>query len=499
MPTEVPTEVPTPTPVPAPTQEPYQRVGYAITIGDGVPVREWPTASSMIRDELAANKIVYVTGQVYVDGVAWSVAEYDGKWGYVRADLLRMIPEEEMQAYISLIQKTTTPAPDVTVVPYTYNAEEMSCYGYVTTDAVNFRAEASSSSRRIRLMKKYALFIVYGTVEVDGETWYRVSYNNQEGYLNGKYFKQMTVGEAEAFLASSKYQEGLANNADQTTTVNDNPVTTGSPSGVISAEDQKVSEWVNPATGSTVSYEPFDPFATPAPLAENELEKNEFINSLISQLQSGELKAEDLETELQKFYKDARDPEESVSAAMTFIQGKVDLQTDAPTETPEEQPTEEAPEYPQEQSSGGAAGWIIALVLLAAAGGGGYYWYVRTQQKRAAAQRMAKQKVTEQRKAAAGKPAESKPSDPVSAQNAARVRTGNYTGTGTTKPKATPSTPSGGQRSGSYKGGASNPYGRYSASDGEEDATYTASFKPDAGRRKTTQEKKESDGSKPEA
>ena len=57
---------------------------------------------------------------------------------------------------------------------------------------------------------------------------------------------------------------------------------------------------MNPATGSTESYEPFDPFATPSPLAENELEKNEFVNSLISQIQAGTLKTEDVKTELEK-------------------------------------------------------------------------------------------------------------------------------------------------------------------------------------------------------
>ena len=228
-----------------------------------------------------------------------------------------------------------------------------------------------------------------------------------------------------------------------------------------------------------------------APLAENELEKNEFINSLIGQLESGELKAEDLQTELEKFYKDAADPEGSVSAAMAFIQEKVSLTTEEPTEAPSEQPTEETPEYPQEQSSGGAAGWIIALVLLAAAGGGAYYWYVRKQQKRETAQRIAKQKVAEQRKNAGGKHTEAKTSEPASAQNAARVRTGNYTGSGTAKPKATPSAPSGETKPKAYRSGSRNPYGRYSSGDGDEDASYTASFKPGADRKDANVEKKE--------
>ena len=497
-PTDTPTQVPTDTPVPTPTEEPYQRVGYAITIGDGVPVREWPTTASAIRDELAANKIVYVTGQIYIDGVAWSVAEYDGKWGYVRADLLRMIPDAEMEAYINLIRNTTTPAPDVTPVPYVYDSDELSCYGYVTADAVNFREEASASSGRIQQMKKYALFIVYGSEQVNGQTWYRVSYNNRLGYVSGKYFKQMTVGEAEEFLASSKYREGLANNAVQSSDSSSSPVTTGSPTGIVSAEDQKVSEWQNPATGSTISYEPFDPFATPEPLPENELEKSEFINSVIKQLSSGELKQEDLKTELEKFYKDAKNPEESVKKALTYIQDKLGIKEETATATPTEQVTEAAPEYPQEKTSGGAAGWIIALVLLVAAGGGGYFWYIRKQQKREAAQRMAKQKAASQRRAAAGKDGAARPSDPVSAQNAARVRTGNYTGTGASKPKATPSTPSGEQSGKSFRTGSGNPYGRYSASDADGDDSYTASFRPNAGKDKTAPGNREDDNESPE-
>ena len=360
----------------------------------------------------------------------------------------------------------------------------MSCYGYVTTDAVNFREQPYASAKRIRLMKKYALFIVYGSVQSDGETWYKVSWNNQMGYVNGKYFKQMTVGEAEEFLASSRYQEGIANNADQSTGTGSSPVTTGSPTGVVTAEDQKVSEWVNPATGSTVSYEPFDPFATPAPLAENELEKNDFINGLISKVQSGEMKAEDLETELQKYYKDAKDPEESVSTALAFIQGKLGLEAaEEPTQTPEALETAE-PENPKEETSGGfPTGLVIVLVLLLAGAGGGYFWYMKKQQQREAAQRVAKQKVDRQNRAMAGKENAAKPSGPVSAQNAAKVRTGSYTGgQGTAKPKATPSRPSAGQGAKPYGTGSKNPYGRYSASEAEEDASYTASFKPGAGK-----------------
>ena len=241
--TEAPTATPKPTATPTvkpvkPTEEPLPRVGYAITIGDGVPFRKWPTASSKIKDTLPANKIVYVNGQQYTEGEAWAFTECDDEWGYVRMDMLRMIPEGEIEAYKKFIDSLNTPEPEKTASPYIYDPDEMSCYGIVTTDAVNFRAEPSSSSRRIRLMKKYALFIVYDKVKADGEEWYKVSYNNQIGYVNGRYFKQMTVSEAEEFLSSSKYQQGLANNRDQATDNGNNnssssPETKGSADGIV--------------------------------------------------------------------------------------------------------------------------------------------------------------------------------------------------------------------------------------------------------------------------
>ena len=110
---------------------------------------------------------------------------------------------------------------------------------------------------------------------------------------------------------------------------------------------------------------------------------------------------------------------------------------------------------------------------------------------------MARQKVARQNKAMAGKGGEGKHSEPASAQNAAKVRTGNYTeGTGTAKPKATPSRTAGGQNAKTYGTGSRNPYGRYSKSGADEDASYTASFKPNAGKEEADTK---GSGDKPEA
>ena len=225
-----------------------------------------------------------------------------------------------------------------------------------------------------------------------------------------------------------------------------------------------------------------DPFATPEPLAENELEKSEFVNSLIRQAQDGKLKTEDIKTELEKFYKDAKNPEEAVTKALAYVQDKLGLTGEEPSESPEPLETV-APENPQEETSGGSpAGAIIGiLAVLAAAGGGGYYWYAQKQRKREEAQKLAQKRVAQQNKAMAGKDG-ARPSRPDSAQNSSKVRTGTYTeSAGSARPKATPTTPSGSKNSGkTYRTGQKNPYARYSASETEEDATYTASFKPNA-------------------
>ena len=69
--------------------------------------------------------------------------------------------------------------------------------------------------------------------------------------------------------------------------------------------------------------------------------EGEYLDSLASKLQDGTLKQEDLQTELEKFYKDAADPEGSVTAATAYILEKTGLTTETPSESPEPMVTEE--------------------------------------------------------------------------------------------------------------------------------------------------------------
>ena len=493
MPTQIPTGVwteeitnvpmPAETYVPSPTPEPVQRTGYGVTIGDGAYVRNYPGITSVILDELPANKVVYVTGQQYTDETAWHVIQYDNKWGYVRGDMLRMMNEYEVLAYLEETQHTAEPEAIITQPPF--NPESMSCYGYVSASSVNFRKQPNQKSERISTLQKYALCLIYDTQAADGETWYKIGYNGTVGYVNGAYFTQMTVSEAEAFFQSKEYQQGLNNNTSKTQQ-NVSPQTTGTPSGIASAEDLKVSTWTNPESKITVDYVPFDPFATPEPLPENEVRNKEYLDSVAERIKNGRLKEEDLEKLLQTAYRDSADKDKLINSAMSYVKEKLGVQAEEPSPTPEEIPmvTEDHTEYRQEQDQEGSSlGWILAGGLLAAGAGGGYIYYTSVQKKRQAAQRLAQKKASQQRKSQM-KPATSggqKPAQTASVQQAAKIRAPGANAGQPAGRNDTPAKP--------YSRNVENPYGRYTTS-GEEDASYTASFKPEENRNTNVQHRR---------
>ncbi len=328
-------EHPTATPTANPTTpEPAKISGYAYTVGDDVYFRNQASTMASIIDVLAKDVPVYVNDQQYVDGEAWHVVQYNGQWGYIRADMLRMMTVQEENAYLDSLA-TPEPLPEGTVQPY--NPESLSSYGYVSGSSVNFRKEASTSSSRIKELKQYALCLVLGTTQIDGVTWYRVNYGGQEGYVHGKYFKHMSMAELETFLESDNYLKGITNN----TAAGTDKDFTGS--GVVPAEDQTVDKWTNPNNGLNVSYEPFDPFATPEPI-------------------------------------ETVEPTETVTIPLE------------PTATLEPiLPTADVvyPTDSSEQGSSGILGWVIAVVAVALIGGGVYVYVTYTNNKRKAAQRAA--------------------------------------------------------------------------------------------------------------
>ena len=458
--------------------------GYAITIGDGAYVRNWPSSNSVIMDELPGNKVVFVNAQTYTDGVAWHQVQYNRQTGYIRADMLRMMSENEVIEYLDQMKATPEPTAVITVQPYDPNS--LSSYGYTTT-TVNFREKASKNSARIRQLKKFAFCLVLGTTEINGDTWYRVTYDGKTGYIDGHYFKQMTLTELENFLGSADYLEGISGNAASSSTSSGNTSSSGSgntSAAVISAEDQKVNTWKNPDSGIVVSYEPFDPFATPAPLATED--PNEYLDSLVREVKSGVASQEQLENLLKLHYQGNENQETLVTEGMAYIMAQ--LGDMMPTETPE--PSPEADPSPtlepvQENTEGsGAIGWIFGIAAVLAAGGGGYVWYTGQQKKKKAAQAAAQKRAAQVRRQQANSAKQNAATDNSDAEknHTARSRTGNYTEQNG-RPSAQPTVTTPSQASASlrkpYGGSVENPYARYSTR-GKENDGFKDSYRPDA-------------------
>ena len=491
-PTEEPTATPTEAPTANHTQEPPQVTGYAITIGDGAYVRNWPSSNSVIMDELPGNKVVFVNAQTYTDGVAWHQVQYNRQTGYIRADMLRMMGENEVIEYLDQMKATPEPTAVITVQPYDPNS--LSSYGHTTT-TVNFREKASKNSARIRQLKRYAFCLVLGTTEINGDTWYRVTYDGKTGYIDGHYFKQMTLTELESFLGSAEYLEGISGNAATGNNASGNTSSNGSSSSsaaVISAEDQKVNTWKNPDSGIVVSYEPFDPFATPAPLATED--PNDYLDSLVREVKSGVASKEQLENLLKLHYQGNENQENLVKEGMAYILGQ--LGDEKPTDTPE--PSPEADPSPtlepvQENTEGsGALGWIFGIAAVLAAGGGGYVWYTGQQRKKKAAQAAAQKRAAQVRRQQANSAKQTTATFNSDAEknHTVRSRTGNYTEQNG-RPSAQPTVTTPSQASASlrkpYGGSVENPYGRYSTH-GKENDGLKDSYRPDAARNEQTEE-----------
>ena len=312
---------------------PQQVEGYAMTVGAGVPMRNYPDTKGEIITLLPYPAVAYVFGQEYADD-AWHVVQYNGIWGFIRQDQLRMMGQDEVAAYEeSLVDSTPSPSPAPTPEPMTENS--LSSYGYAIARSgkVNLRSEASVSSTALRLLDNYAFSLVLGTETNDEGTWYHVSQAGTEGYIRSDYFYVLPLNELSDFLQSEEYLNANSNNAS---------------GGATSSEIQPVEDfnrnvlWQNPSV--MPSYEPFNPFATVTPAPE-----------------------------------------------LTLPTG-----TPAPTETPAPSATPQiAPVGPTEGNlpepnvrQGGSA-WPWVLLALAVVGGGGAYYAftVNSQNKKRAALR----------------------------------------------------------------------------------------------------------------
>ena len=345
------------------TPSPQQEEGYAMTLGSGVPLRNYPDTNGEIITVLPYTAVAYVYSQQYTDA-AWHLVQYNGIWGFIRQDQLRLMTPDEVYAYQeSMIDSTASPSPAPTPEPMTQSS--LSSYGHVqsTSGKVNLRSGPSAASTPLRLLENYAFALVLGaepdTDPNEGKLWYHVSQAGTEGYIRSDYFHVLSLSELPVFLQSAEYLNANSS-ASETATV----------SQIQPVEDYNRNVWKNPDLAA--SYEPFNPFGTTSPAPE--------------------------------------------AAAPTNT--PVPTETPAPSATPQLAPVgPTGSNLPEPNVQQGGAAWPWVLLALAVAGGGGaYYAYtVHTQDKKRAALRA--QQARQARSHAAAhpqtRPAQNNPVQPV--------------------------------------------------------------------------------------
>ena len=315
---------PVATATPTPTVEPAQIMGYAITLGDFVPMRTHFDQYAEIMQTLDASTVVKVLGQQYAQDTTWHFVQWGQRYGFVRADQLRMLNAQEEAGYLESLR---TPLPTMeapTVPPVTQNSP--SSYGYVNTDNVRLRAEANTNATVRKMMSKNAFALVLGSVQQPDGLWYHINQGGTEGYVMNAYFTVLPLGQLTGYLQSQDYINANPAGAGQTNATVPNTIT--------SVEDFNSGVWKNPALAQA-SYEPFNPLGTPTPA----------IEAVVT-------------------------PSPSVSPTMDPI----------PSFSPM------ASEIPTQGSSSSFPGALLAVGILGVLGAGGFYGYrlYRENQRRAA-------------------------------------------------------------------------------------------------------------------
>ena len=238
---------------------PEQVEGYAMTLGDGVPLRNYPDTNGEIITLLPYTAVAYVYSQQYTDA-AWHLVQYNGIWGFIRQDQLRMMSADEVRAYEdTMIDSTASPSPAPTPEPITQAS--LSSYGHVQSSSgkVNLRSRPSVTSTPLRLLENYAFALVLGAEpsedQDDGKLWYHVSQGGTEGYIRSDYFHVLSLSELPVFLQSAEYQNANSAASEAATISQLQPV-----------EDYNRNVWKNPNLAA--SYEPFNPLGTASPAPE---------------------------------------------------------------------------------------------------------------------------------------------------------------------------------------------------------------------------------------
>ncbi|MBQ4264742.1 MAG: SH3 domain-containing protein [Clostridia bacterium] len=235
-------------------------------LNDGTPLRGNPDPNAYLQNILAQETVVFLfQSQVAADGMTWYLVQHSGQWGYIRADLVRPMGEQETADYLAQLEaELATPTPMPQVTPEPIGPDSTSAYAKLIKDKVNLRRTPSLSGTSVDRVPQNTLLLVLGS-EYDGTyTWYQVNYDGREGYIRSDMAQMLTISELTDYykqqMEASKPGASVTPNKNNNTDV----VINGSPLQDLIPVD---GSWTNNVVSGMPSYATAtpDPNATPTP------------------------------------------------------------------------------------------------------------------------------------------------------------------------------------------------------------------------------------------
>ncbi|MEE0696873.1 MAG: hypothetical protein U0M53_01255, partial [Oscillospiraceae bacterium] len=160
-PTEEPTPDPTDSPEPTATPAPQQMQAYGRVVQDNAPMRANPEESAYLQKMLTAESVVSISQSLMgSDGTMWYLVQYDGEWGYIKTDLVRLMGEQETKDYLAQLEAanatptptaepTPTPVPTATPAP-----QDMRVYARVINDGTPLRGNPDANAYLQTILNK---------------------------------------------------------------------------------------------------------------------------------------------------------------------------------------------------------------------------------------------------------------------------------------------------------------------------------------------------------
>jgi cell wall-associated NlpC family hydrolase len=177
-----------------------------------------PLLNSMKIETLKKNQEVTV-----VDIASkWAYVSVDGKTGWIRTDLLTTKKEETKNENTSNNSETS---------------EYLNKTGYITSDGINFREEPSTDSKILKTFLQNAKV----TILLEEGNWYKIRYNDQEGYVVKTYVSEKKVTTSRS--SSSRTETTVV------ATVSNSEASTDA----VEASQENTEETTNMVTTTTVS------------------------------------------------------------------------------------------------------------------------------------------------------------------------------------------------------------------------------------------------------